>query len=88
MRKCCFSLLAVLMSAGAACAQPAPETAQPPGEMAGETITGAPRVVPQSMGEVKLSFAPVVERAAPAVVNIYTRRVIQQRSPFAGDPFF
>jgi len=40
------------------------------------------------MADVKLSFAPIVERAAPAVVNIYTRRVIQQRSPFAGDPFF
>jgi Do/DeqQ family serine protease len=88
MRKCCFGLLAALMSAGAACAQPAPEEPQPGGEMAGEAIAGAPRVVPQSMSAVKLSFAPVVERAAPAVVNVYTRRVVEQRSPFAGDPFF
>ena len=47
-------------------------------------------VVPQDMAQVKMSFAPVVERAAPAVVNIYSRRVVQTRSasPFANDPFF
>ncbi|MHA7872015.1 MAG: serine protease, partial [Hyphococcus sp.] len=56
--------------------------------MQAEAIAPAPRAVPSSMAEVKLTFAPVVERAAPAVVNIYTRRVVQQRSPFAGDPFF
>lgn len=83
---------AFIFFAGAACAQPAPrEQAEDTGEMQGEAIVAAPRVTPGSMSEVKLSFAPVVERAAPAVVNIYTRRVIQQqrrRSPFAGDPFF
>jgi len=31
----------------------------------------------------------VVKRAAPAVVNIYTRKVVERNvSPFAGDPFF
>jgi Do/DeqQ family serine protease len=83
---------AVMFSINAACAQPAPDPqggdAASQTEMAAEQIGSAPRVVPQSLGEVKLSFAPVVERAAPAVVNIYTRRVVQQRSPFAGDPFF
>ena len=45
--------------------------------------------VPQSAGEVALSFAPVVKQAAPAVVNIYATRVVQaQQSPFADDPFF
>ena len=36
-----------------------------------------------------LSFAPLVKSAAPAVVNIYTRRVVRSRSttPF-NDPFF
>ncbi len=57
-------------------------------EMRASDISAAPRLVPESMGEVKLSFAPVVERAAPAVVNVFTKRVVQQRSPFAGDPFF
>ncbi|MCC1494139.1 trypsin-like peptidase domain-containing protein [Cognatishimia sp. F0-27] len=45
--------------------------------------------VPQSAAEISLSFAPVVRQAAPAVVNIYARRVVEQRrSPFADDPFF
>ncbi|MEM9616713.1 MAG: Do family serine endopeptidase [Pseudomonadota bacterium] len=80
---------ALLISFSSACGQPAPEEVVPGvEEMEGDAISLAPRVAPQSMAEVKLSFAPVVERAAPAVVNVYTRRVIQQRSPFAGDPFF
>lgn len=86
-----FAVAVMIAFPVGACAQPAPGEAPveaPQTEMAGEAISGAPRAVPQSMAEVKLSFAPVVERAAPAVVNIYTKRVIQQRSPFAGDPFF
>ncbi|SER00293.1 Do/DeqQ family serine protease [Faunimonas pinastri] len=44
---------------------------------------------PQSRQEITLSFAPVVKRAAPAVVNVYaTQKVQARRSPFAGDPFF
>ena len=49
----------------------------------------AQTVVPQTREEITLSFAPVVTKAAPAVVSIYTRKVVQRRlSPFAGDPFF
>jgi Do/DeqQ family serine protease len=45
--------------------------------------------VPTGRPEIALSFAPVVKGAAPAVVNIYARKVIERRaSPFAGDPFF
>ncbi len=45
--------------------------------------------VPESLSEIQLSFVPVVKKAAPAVVNIYTRKVVERRfSPFAGDPFF
>ena len=45
--------------------------------------------VPQTRAEVKLSFVPLVEQAAPAVVNIYARRVVAERaSPFMDDPFF
>src|SRR5579871_6570871 len=36
------------------------------------------RVVPQSPAQVQLSFAPVVSKVAPAVVNVYARRVIRQ----------
>ena len=49
----------------------------------------AQRLVPQSRQAVQLSFAPLVKRIAPSVVNVYAERMIQQRrSPFAGDPFF
>ena len=49
----------------------------------------AQTAVPTSQEQVALSFAPVVKAAAPAVVNIYATRVVQDRqSPFADDPFF
>ncbi len=45
--------------------------------------------VPQNSAEIAFGFAPLVKKSAPAVVNIYARRVVQtQSSPFAGDPFF
>jgi serine protease Do len=37
--------------------------------------TPVERAVPTSQAEVKLSYAPVVKLAAPAVVNVYTARV-------------
>ncbi|MEM8792520.1 MAG: Do family serine endopeptidase [Pseudomonadota bacterium] len=47
------------------------------------------QTVPQSRGEIALSFSPVVKQAAPAVVNIYTKKVVERRRmPFADDPFF
>ncbi len=57
-------------------------------------VFGAPMAwgqarVPESQVEMQLSFAPVVKQAAPAVVNIYAKRVVNVRSsPFRGDPFF
>lgn len=45
--------------------------------------------VPGSQAEISMGFTPVVKRAAPAVVNIYARKIVNVRSsPFAGDPFF
>jgi serine protease Do len=47
----------------------------------------APRKVVPQRGE--FSYAPLVKKAAPAVVNIYAKRVVQRRpSPFLDDPFF
>jgi serine protease Do len=47
------------------------------------------RAVPISSSQVMLSYAPIVKKTAPAVVNIYTKRVVQQRiNPFMSDPFF
>lgn len=50
--------------------------------------TAAAQTVPQTQSEITLSFAPVVKATAPAVVNVYTRKIVQRRNPFAGDPFF
>jgi len=45
------------------------------------------REPPPSRQAVQYSFAPIVKRAAPAVVNVYTRgRVASQLAPFANEP--
>src|SRR5215813_11437517 len=47
------------------------------------------RRVPSSPNEVRLSYAPVVQRAAPAVVNVYAARAVATtRNPFLDDPIF
>ena len=43
--------------------------------------------VPSSAGEIRLSFAPVVKRVAPSVVNVYAR-VVENRVPMFDDPIF
>lgn len=49
----------------------------------------AQSTVPTSQAQISLSFAPLVRDAAPAVVNIYAKRIVETRvSPFASDPFF
>jgi Do/DeqQ family serine protease len=47
------------------------------------------RVPPPSREAAQFSFAPIVKKAAPAVVNVYVRTHVQAfSSPFADDPFF
>lgn len=48
------------------------------------------RAIPQNQEQMQLSFAPVVKKISPAVVNIYTKRTVSRRvaSPFFNDPFF
>ena len=41
-----------------------------------------------SAGELRLSYAPVVKRVAPAVVNVYAAKVVQNRNPLFDDPIF
>jgi Do/DeqQ family serine protease len=51
--------------------------------------SGLAQRVPEARGEIQLTFAPVVKRTAPAVVNVYaTQRVRTAPSPFEDDPFF
>ncbi|MCH2250588.1 MAG: trypsin-like peptidase domain-containing protein [Cognatishimia sp.] len=53
------------------------------------SLVSAETRVPTSQVEIQLGFAPLVKEAAPAVVNIYAKRVVETRqSPFQGDPFF
>lgn len=53
------------------------------------TTAFAETKTPTSQVEIALGFAPLVKEAAPAVVNIYAKRVVEVReSPFGGDPFF
>jgi serine protease Do len=55
-------------------------------------LSASAQAVPQSAQQMQLSFAPLVKKTAPAVVNIYTKRVVKERmrvlSPFSNDPFF
>ena len=46
------------------------------------------RQVPSSIGQLELSFAPIVKRVAPAVVNVYAAHVVENQNPFMSDPFF
>jgi serine protease Do len=48
------------------------------------------RVPPTSRADVQLSFAPLVKKAAPAVVNVFTRKTIAAPRQFSlfDDPFF
>ncbi len=47
------------------------------------------RQLPKSRQQVQLSYAPLVREAAPAVVNIYTTKIVRQRrSAMFDDPLF
>lgn len=47
------------------------------------------KIIPTTKEQIQLSFAPLVKRVAPAVVNIHTSRVVEvKRSPLFADPFF
>jgi Do/DeqQ family serine protease len=46
------------------------------------------RRVPASPTELKLSYAPIVQRVQPAVVNVYAAKMVQNRNPLLDDPIF
>ncbi len=52
--------------------------------------TETARTVPESKEQITLSFAPLVRAAAPAVVNIYARKLVREQvtSPMFADPLF
>ncbi len=55
--------------------------------LAAQEHDGARRV-PASPAELRLSYAPVVQRAAPAVVNVYAAKTGAVRNPLFDDPIF
>jgi Do/DeqQ family serine protease len=77
----CIPLLAVL----AACSGPAGQsTAQTSDKPIPDSPLAVPsRLPPSNFATLKMSFAPIVKRAAPAVVNVYSTRTVRtQVDPF------
>ena len=57
--------------------------------LAADPVTAQRREPPPTREAAQFSFAPIVKKAAPAVVNVYVRaRVSTLVSPFADDPLF
>ena len=54
--------------------------------LAGAATAQERRVPTQS--ELRLSYAPVVQHVAPAVVNVYAAKMVQNRNPLLDDPIF
>jgi Do/DeqQ family serine protease len=46
------------------------------------------RRVPASPADLRLSYAPIVQRVQPAVVNVYAAKMVQTRNPLLDDPIF
>ncbi|MEZ5821732.1 MAG: DegQ family serine endoprotease [Bradyrhizobium sp.] len=46
------------------------------------------RRAPSSAAELRLSYAPIVQRVQPAVVNVYAAKTVQNRNPLLDDPIF
>ncbi len=44
--------------------------------------------IPQNRAEVNISFAPLVQKTAPAVVNIYAKKIVTERTSLFSNPFF
>lgn len=54
------------------------------------SFAAEPRQIPESRNQMQLSYAPLVKKTAPAVVNIYARKVVRERGRplLFDDPFF
>jgi Do/DeqQ family serine protease len=54
----------------------------------GPAATAQERRLPSSPNEVRLSYAPIVQQVAPAVVNVYAAKTVANQNPFFDDPIF
>ncbi|MET0968186.1 MAG: DegQ family serine endoprotease [Tardiphaga sp.] len=55
---------------------------------AADPASAQDRRVPASPAEIRLSYAPIVQRVQPAVVNVYAAKTVQNRNPLLDDPLF
>ena len=69
----------------AACSDPASRSTAAPTALGGPApgLAEPNRAPPSDFATMKMSFAPIVKRAAPAVVNVFSQRVVRQQV----DPF-
>ena len=58
-----------------------------PGLLSAASAQTVERKVP-TQNQLHLSYAPVVKRVAPAVVNVYAAKVVRTQNPFFQDPIF
>ena len=56
--------------------------------LAAAPVVAQDRVVPSSMNQLRLSYAPIVQHVQPAVVNVYAAKIVQNRNPLLDDPIF
>jgi Do/DeqQ family serine protease len=70
----------------AACSDPTSRSSAAPATFDGPApaLAQPNRAPPADFATMKMSFAPIVKRAAPAVVNVFSQRVVRQQI----DPFF
>ena len=68
----------------AACSDPAARSSAQPIIAPDSPLAAPNRAPPANFATMKMSFAPIVKRAAPAVVNVYSTRTVRTQV----DPFF
>jgi Do/DeqQ family serine protease len=77
-----YRLILPVLSILAIAAQPALQASAQP--LAATPLAEPARVVPTDVASMRMSFAPIVRKAGPAVINVYSRRVVRQ----SVDPFW
>lgn len=84
-----LSLRSIIIAAAACAAGLAGAQEKPPGRVESFTPPAPERVVPTSRAEIAYSFAPIVKKAQPAVVNVFASRIERMpANPLLDDPIF
>jgi len=78
LSRLCIPVLALL----AACSDPAARTEAGAAAPGSAGLVQPNRTPPPNFATMKMSFSPVVKRAAPAVVSVFSQRTVRQIDPF------